>query len=544
MIAQTGRILAPIDLDVARSPAATARAGLEDWSDSRFEPIALVGRGGMADVYLALSNGPVGFNKLIALKLLRQDACDDPEVVGMFWDEARLAARLDHENLIDTYETGETGGRPFIAMEYLRGQPLSRVNRCVPNLPLELKLWVIARALVGLHYAHELRGRDGKSLELVHRDVSPSNLMLTYDGRVKLLDFGVAKAASAENLTRLGVVKGKMGYCPPEQLLGGRVDRRADVFSMGVTLWESLVGRRLLPTNDRAALGRRLEGKEDLRSGVAHVPEQLLTLCERATACAPENRFATAEEMATAIEVHIPLSVFRDAPRRLASLLTTEFRDERARLQATIERQLGAAESARKVALNRDTGPGAAMPTTASATVPQSDGELRRTGAPRPAPQALWSSRYRAAISGNWAGTRWLRHWPLVSVLGVLVILVLVGARRGATQRTARDQPARLDGSKPAPMVTQVLASLPALSPEPASSIARSPAATPGASLAIRVRPSSARRHETREPEVRRTRLAPPTANRDSNFASRGRAPERPATATTSRELDTRDPWK
>jgi serine/threonine-protein kinase len=505
-----------MDDAVAPSPGATARARLEDRSDSRFEPIALVGRGGMADVYLALSIGPVGFNKLIALKLLRQDACDDPEVVGMFWDEARLAARLDHENLIDTYETGEMGGRPFIAMEYLRGQPLSRVTRCVPNLPLELKLWVIARALAGLHYAHELRGRDGKSLELVHRDVSPSNLMLTYDGRVKLLDFGVAKAASAENLTRLGVVKGKMGYCPPEQLLGGRVDRRADVFSMGVTLWELLVGRRLLPANDHAALGRRIEGREDLRSGVAHVPEKLLTLCERAIAYAPENRFATAEEMATAIEVHIPLSGFRDAPRRLGSSLTTEFRDERARLQATIERQLGAAESARKVALNRDTGPRAATPSTASATAPQLDAELRATGAPPSAPRALWWSRYRAAVSGNWPGTRWLRRWRLVSVLGVLVILALVGARRGATQRTARSQPARLDESKRAPMTTQVLASLPAPSPEPTSSSARSPAATPGVSLAIRARPTSAR----------------------------GRVPQRPATATTSRELDTRDPWK
>jgi eukaryotic-like serine/threonine-protein kinase len=537
-------ILAPMDPDAAPSPAAPTRARLEDWSDSRFEPIALVGRGGMADVYLALSNGPVGFNKLVALKLLRQGVCDEPEIVGMFWDEARLAARLDHENLIDTYETGEIGGRPFIAMEYLRGQPLSRVRQCVPNLPLELKLWVIARALVGLHYAHELRGQDGKSLEIVHRDVSPSNLMLTYDGRVKLLDFGVAKAASAENLTRLGVVKGKMGYCPPEQLLGARVDRRADVFSMGVTLWELLVGRRLSPANDSAALGRRVEGREDLRSGAAHVPEALLTLCERAMAYAPENRFATAGEMATAIEAHIPLSGFRDAPRSLGSLLTTEFRNERARLQATIERRLGAAESARKVALTRDAGPRAAMPSTASATVPQADAALPATGAPRSAARALWSSRYRAAVGVAWPGTRWLRRWRLVSVLGVLVIVALVGARRGATEWTARGRPARLDEAKRAPMRTQVLASLPAQSPEPASSIAPSPAATPAVSLAIPARPSSARLQETREPELGRRRLQPQAANRNSNSASRGRAPARPATETTSRELDTRDPWK
>jgi hypothetical protein len=313
---------------------------------------------------------------------------------------------------------------------------------------------------------------------------------------------------------------------------------------MGVTLWELLVGRRLLPTNDHAALGRRVEGREDLRSGAAHVPEELLTLCERATAYAPENRFATAEEMATAIEAHIPLSGFRDAPRSLGSLLTTAFRDERAKLQATIERQLGAAESARKVALNRDTGPRAAMPSTASATVPQADAELREGGAPRWSPRALWSSRHQAAGGGNWPGTRWLRRWRLVSVLGVLVIVALVGALRGATQGTARGQPARFDEAKPAPMRMQVLTSLPALSPEPASSIARSPAATPAASLATSASPSSARLRETREPEFRRLRLQPQMANRNSNFASRGRAPERPATETTSRELDTRDPWK
>ena len=519
MIAQPARSLGSTDLEIALVPSARAGARVGDWTDTRFEPIALLGNGGMADVYLALSRGPVGFNKLLALKLLRQGACDDPEIVGMFWDEARLAARLDHENLVDTFETGEIERRPFIAMEYLQGQPLSRVRRRVPNLPLDLKLWVISRALAGLHHAHELRARD-EPLRIVHRDVSPSNLMLTYDGRVKLLDFGIAKAASAENVTRLGVFKGKMGYCSPEQLLAGRLDRRSDIFSAGVTLWELLVGRRLLPTNDRAALGRRVEGREDLRSGATHVPEQLLKLCERAMAYAPENRFSTAEEMASAIEAHLPLSTFRDAPRMLGSLLSTAFLDDRATLQVRIERRLGAAESAR-VALNRS-------------TVPQPALELGATRRMLATIPDFSLGRRRAAAGLEWLRRHGHRRWRLLSAVGLLAAIALVGVLPGATLWTARAQPAPL---RDRPLLrTRVLAALSAVPPEPAASSA-SPAGSETKEVRLTFDASG-------ELEFRPQQPQPQTRKRGHVVVSRGRAPPRPAAASTSRELDTRDPWK
>jgi len=321
-------------------------------SPGKFQPIVKLGQGGMAEVYLALANGPAGFNKLLVLKLLREDLAEDPEILQMFLDEARLAARLEHENLVHTYETGKLEGRYFIAMEYLQGQSLIRLRRRLPNLPLELGLWIMAQALAGLHYAHELKGPAGQPLHVVHRDVSPANIMVTYDGHVKLLDFGIAKAASAESSTRVGVFKGKMGYSAPEQLRAGEVDRRADIFAAGVTLWEVLVGRRLLASEDlKSSLRQRLAGTENLRHGAEHVPEALLAICERAMARDPEERFATALEMTEAIELLLPATIYRDAPRKLSQLLSHSFQEDRARVQALTDECLREAIAARRAGL-------------------------------------------------------------------------------------------------------------------------------------------------------------------------------------------------
>jgi serine/threonine-protein kinase len=526
----------------------------------------------MADVYLALSNGTAGFNKLIALKVVHQGVCEGPELIGMFRDEARLAARLHHENLIDTYETGDLGGRPFIAMEYLQGQTLSRVMRRLPNLQVELKLWVIMRALAGLHYAHELRGRNGEPLGIVHRDVSPSNLMLTYDGRVKLLDFGIAKAASAENLSRIGMFKGKMGYCAPEQLLGAEVDRRADIFSVGATLWELLVGRRLLLGNDAPALRRRVEGRENLRSCAAHVPEHLLAICERAMAREPENRFATSEEMALELEAHISLASFRDAPRSLSSTLSAEFREERAKLQVKIERQLAEAESAREAALK-------------SATVPELGAELGAAAGLAARMRALWPERHtRARVVGS-PERPWRQRGRLLPALSVIVMAGLVAVVRGRTQSTAPAERARPVESTPAPIQTPLSASLPVLTKEQASPSPSVPPVSPTVSLTIRAIPSSTRLYldgaplgsnpyvhtspvdaalhtisarapgfepeerrvsldVSRECEFRLQRVQPRWAGRAGTLPFQRRAPQRPTTPTTPRELDTRDPWE
>ncbi len=358
-------------------------------NEGKFQPIVKLGQGGMADVYLALANGPAGFNKVLVLKLLREDLSEEPEILQMFLDEARLAAQLEHENLVHTFETGQFEERYFISMEYLQGQSLSRVRRRIPDLSRDLRLWIVTQTLAGLHYAHELKGHDGKPLEIVHRDISPTNVMVTYDGRVKLLDFGIAKATSAENMTRVGVFKGKMGYCAPEQLRNGVIDRRADVFAAGVTLWELLVGRRLLGTDDmNLSLQLRAEGKEDLRTGTDHVPDPLLRVCERAMANDPAERFSSAEEMAHAIDAYLTPTTYRDAPRQLAKLVAEAFQEERAKLQNSIEEYLRDAVAARRAGVVRSSVP-EMLPEWGTMT-------RQLTSLPPPLPEAIPAESLRA----------------------------------------------------------------------------------------------------------------------------------------------------
>lgn len=175
----------------------------------KYHLLATLGRGGMAEVFLAVIQGPAGFSKLVVLKELRPELSSEPEFLSMFLDEARLAARLQHPNVVQTNEVGHEGSRHFIAMEYLDGQPLSRVlSRMRGQLPLPLHLRVLSETLAALHYAHELRDFDGTPLAVVHRDVTPHNVFVTYDGEVKLVDFGIAKATDSSTETRTGVLKG------------------------------------------------------------------------------------------------------------------------------------------------------------------------------------------------------------------------------------------------------------------------------------------------------------------------------------------------
>jgi serine/threonine-protein kinase len=213
----------------------------------KYTPVARLGVGGMADVFLTIARGPMGFNKLAVVKRLKQS--EEASHVRMFLDEARLAARLNHPNVVHTYEVGEVDGKFFIAMEYLDGQSLRQLTRALAEKGRWLSDAMIAfigsHVLKGLHHAHELCDFDGSPLGVVHRDVSPQNLFVTYTGEVKLLDFGIAKAAVNSTHTDTGVLKGKVRYMSPEQVGGLPVDRRLDVFSFGVVMWELLARRSL-----------------------------------------------------------------------------------------------------------------------------------------------------------------------------------------------------------------------------------------------------------------------------------------------------------
>ncbi len=310
----------------------------------KYRILAKLGQGGMARVLLTMAHGPHGFNKLLVVKELREELAHDPEFLSMFMDEARIAARLNHPNIVQTYEVGSEGERHFIAMEYLEGQPLNAIFRRVgrKNIPLEIHLKVLAEVLGGLEHAHKLSDYDGTPLGVVHRDVSPQNVFVTYDGQVKLVDFGIAKAAGASSRTQEGMLKGKISYIAPEQARCEPVDRRADLFTVGVMLWEAIAGRRMVTREDEmSVLARRMAGQDQLiRSVVPDVPAELANICDRSMAPLAADRFQSAHDFQEVLERYLAASDFRVGPKDIGGMVSHAFDDERKRIRATIEEQV------------------------------------------------------------------------------------------------------------------------------------------------------------------------------------------------------------
>ncbi len=274
----------------------------------KYQAFAKLGEGGMAQVFLALARGPVGFNKLCVIKRMRTQYAKDEQLVTMFIDEARLAARLSHPNVIHTYEVGENAGLYFIAMEYLEGQPLNRIvqeaRKDGRHVPDGVWLKIVRDALVGLQYAHDLKDYDGKPLHIVHRDVSPHNIFVTYDGQVKVVDFGIAKAAVSQTRTESGVLKGKVAYMSPEQARGEAIDGRSDLFAAGIVLWEVLAGQSLFRHEYAATTLHKLlhEKPPKLSTVVPDIDKDLEALVVKALEGRPEDRFQSAHEMRAAID--------------------------------------------------------------------------------------------------------------------------------------------------------------------------------------------------------------------------------------------------
>ncbi len=310
-----------------------------------------LGAGGMAEVFLAFVERG-GLSKLQVVKRLKADLAHDPEFVRMFLDEARLGARLNHPNVVQTHEVGEHEGGHFIVMEYLEGQPLSRLRaqhqrKMGKPLPIEMHLRILSEVLRALEYAHNLADFDGSPLHVVHRDVSPQNIFITYDGVVKLVDFGVAKAAMNSVETRTGVMKGKLTYMAPEQVRASEaLDRRADIFSVGAMLHEAITGERLWRgVPDVTVMACLLEGRIPRLPETA--PPLLLAACERAMDIAPNRRHPTAGLFNLALE-----EAMRDQPpvtqEDLSALVRGLFHEERSHAQATIDAQLKTARTLSK----------------------------------------------------------------------------------------------------------------------------------------------------------------------------------------------------
>jgi hypothetical protein len=280
---------------------------LEPYVIGRYEVSGQLAAGGMAEVLLARVVGPHGFERPVVIKRILPHLARRPDFVSMFVDEARIAARIQHPNVVHVYELGSEGSELFLAMEYLAGESLAGVLRRFAargeTMPPALAAYVVERACAGLHAAHELRGADGSSLEVVHRDVSPQNLFVGYDGTVKVLDFGIAKAKDRLTETETGAVKGKFGYMSPEQCAGGELDRRTDTFALSVILYEASTGRRLFKRESHVATVRAITDGPipDPREIIGAYPDELAAVVLRGLSRPREGRFQTAAEMRAAL---------------------------------------------------------------------------------------------------------------------------------------------------------------------------------------------------------------------------------------------------
>lgn len=286
----------------------------------RYALYGTIASGGMATVHFGRLIGPVGFSRTVAIKRLHPQFCADPEFVAMFLDEARLAARIRHPNVIPTLDVVATNGELFLVMDYVPGESLARLVRAArqreATLPPAITVAIMVGVLQGLHAAHEATNERGEPLGIVHRDVSPQNVLVGSDGQARVLDFGVAKAAGRVQTTREGQLKGKLSYMAPEQLRGSPLDRQTDIYAAAVVLWETLSGDRLFRgENEGDIVSKVLEGTVLPPSRAMRVTAgvearrtvaRLDAITLRGLARDPSMRFATARDMALALEEALP----------------------------------------------------------------------------------------------------------------------------------------------------------------------------------------------------------------------------------------------
>ena len=320
----------------------------------KYQAFAQLGSGGMADVSLAVARGPSGFNKLVVLKMLRQPLANEPEFRQLFLNEARLSARLSHPNVVQIFEITDGEGGPVLVMEYLDGASLNHVldrARQDNALPLAMGLRIVSEALSGLHYAHELADYDGSPLNVVHRDVSPHNIHVTFDGQVKVLDFGIARVRGTTSDTNTGVIKGKVRYMAPEQMGGTAVDRRADIYSMGAVLWEVATGHRLWKgCSDIETMNRVMnEGVPRARSANPDVPASVEAIIAKALSQEPDDRYATCLELQGDIDKILEEMSERVHNRDIGKMVEALFADLQRERKLAIENLLSTATSAAPV---------------------------------------------------------------------------------------------------------------------------------------------------------------------------------------------------
>jgi serine/threonine protein kinase len=310
-----------------------------------YEILAKLKAGGMATLFVGKKTGASGFSRHVAIKVVHEHLASDADFVRMFVDEALLQAQMHHPNIVHVEELGQADGSHFLVMEYVHGcslaQLLDGLARRDRRLAPEIAVHIAIQTLAGLHAAHELKDGDGTPLAVVHRDVSPQNVLLAYEGHVKLIDFGVAKARNRSQQTTGASLKGKLRYMPPEQAFGGEIDRRADVYALGIVLWEMLAFRKLFFAKDDLLLldlvrSPKVKPPSTYTKGI---PAALDAVVMKALAPKVENRYATAQDFRRALAEAMPKAMLVDAAN-VADLLVAIMGDQMAKDREVLPSQL------------------------------------------------------------------------------------------------------------------------------------------------------------------------------------------------------------
>ena len=409
-----------------------------------FEAVA---RGGMAQVHLARLVGAAGFSRIVAIKRLHPHLALEPEFVSMFLDEARLAARVRHPNVVPILDVVSLPTELFIVLEYVAGQSLAALSRSEAlagrRVPADVASAILVGALTGLHAAHEAKSEAGSPLEIVHRDVSPQNVIVGADGLARVLDFGIAHAAERLSLTRAGEVKGKPSYMSPEQIHGPAVDRRTDVYSAGVVAWELLTCRRLFEGGNDAQVFQRVAAgaTRSVRELAPEVPAELDAAVMRAIAVDPARRFQTARNFALAIERALAPASQRAVADWVEGVAGVELAARAARVASIeagetappVERPAPVSSRSAATAISTEHN-------EAPATAPLTIAAVHAT----PSPMAKPKDRLWLALGGSLLG----------AVLFCAVVLMVLAARERSTNQAGSSLPtaAALPTPEPRPV--------------------------------------------------------------------------------------------
>jgi serine/threonine protein kinase len=295
--------------------------------------LAKIASGGMADLFHGKIVSVKGFEKAVAIKKLLPHLTDDTSLVNMFINEAKLAALLTHQNIVQIYDLGSIEGTYFIAMEYLHGKDLramsTKARKRTAPLPAEFALYILSRVCAGLDYAHKLKDFQGNRLNIIHRDISPQNVIVTYEGEVKIVDFGIAKAATHSSETKVGIIKGKLAYMSPEQAAGKAIDHRSDIFSAGILLYELLTHRRMFEGSEMEVLDRVRKAEfVPAETLVPTLAPRCTGILRRALAKDPDARYQSCAEMLTDLEESLSAFSVRPGAELLSHYMKGLFAEE------------------------------------------------------------------------------------------------------------------------------------------------------------------------------------------------------------------------